>query len=212
MDSKIIMFFFDNKYLSSYILIPVFTFHLINCILEHKYVDKKKKKGSKTNKTSLKDTFMIIYFLLIILITLIFFTKIHIVKYIINAINFSFLMYILIIEPIFSKRLSYNFIESNTMMSSFLFTELTFLVINSKLNLFSSIQNNYIKQLLIIGYLFSMFFLIVYILSINIKLILHYLCSNIISNLNVNIKDFIIKLDNRYSLDRINLELQKQTK
>lgn len=211
MDSKIILFFFNDKHLNSYILIPVFIFHLINCILEHKYVDKKKKKDSN-NKTNLKDTFLIIYLLLIIFVTLVIFTKIPIIKNIINTINFSFLIYILIIEPIFSKKLSYNFIESNTMMSSFLFTELSFLIINSKLDLFSSILNNSIKQALIIGYLFAMIFLIIYILSINIKLILYYLCSNTFSNLTVNINNFVNKIDDRYNLEKIDLKMQKQTK
>ena len=157
MDSKILLFFLDNKLLGSYILIPLLFIHMINCLLERKYVEKKKKSKSKT-KTNLKDGIMITYLLFIILITLLILTKMPIIKYIINIINFGFLMYILIIEPIFSKKLSYDFIESNTIMSSFLFTELTYLIINCKSELFSSIQNESITQLFLIAYLFAMFF------------------------------------------------------
>ncbi len=211
MDSKILLFFLDNKLLGSYILIPLLFIHMINCLLERKYVEKKKKSKSKT-KTNLKDGIMITYLLFIILITLLILTKMPIIKYIINIINFGFLMYILIIEPIFSKKLSYDFIESNTIMSSFLFTELTYLIINCKSELFSSIQNESITQLFLIAYLFAMFFLIVYMFFINLKFILYYLCSNSLCTLNLKINQIISKIDEKYNLNIIDSKLQKQTK
>lgn len=210
MNSKVLLFFLDNKYLSSYILIPLLFIHVINCLLEHKYINKKKYKNSKA-KTNSKNGIMITYILIVILATLLILTKIPIIKYVINIINFGFLMYILIIEPIFSKKLSYDFIESNTVMSSFLFTELTYLIINCKLELFSSIQSEVISQLFIISYLFSMIFLITYILFINLKFILYYLCSNILNTLKSKIKQLITMLNDKYNLNIIDSKLQKQT-
>ncbi len=56
MNSKVLLFFLDNKYLSSYILIPLLFIHVINCLLEHKYINKKNIKIPKlkpTRKTEL---------------------------------------------------------------------------------------------------------------------------------------------------------------
>ena len=193
MDSKLIIYFFKNKYSLLYILIPLLLLHLLNCFLEDKHNKKNfNKQNEKTTKNEYIESFCIVSTIILLMF---FIMNIPIIKNIILIINSSFLIYLLIIVPIFNKKIDYNFIEEKTMVSSFLLIQLSTFLLNIKIESSTLISNNIILQILI---LFIIIFLITYIFLINFRSILYYLGINTFEFMYKKLDILINRLTKKY--------------
>lgn len=200
MNSKIILFFLNTKHLNHYIFIPILLLYFANFFLELKY----SKRKSNLKSDSSFERRMTFYTVFVIIATLILLRNIPFIRKVIDIINYSFLIYILIVVPLFNKKIFYNFIEDNTTISLFLFMELYNIISKFKIIYLSSLSNQILLQALIILIIFSIIFLTIYIFLINIKFVLYYLSIYVFKPINDNLFKLITLLNKKFNKNIIN--------
>lgn len=197
-----ILSFMDSNYLKIYIISPLTVLHFVNCFLAHRHSKKIiKEKSDKNNSRSKLSTG---YFAFLLILVIGFLLQIPFIKHILIVTSSFFLIYYLIISPLFNKKLNIKFQEMNQTISLALITCLTYILIQKKSPYFELITNQVLSQILVIFIVFLIGFLIIYILLINLRIITYYLSVDYINNLNSKLYRTITYIDKNYNLDNKN--------
>ena len=167
----------NNKYFYSLLVIFILAIYIVNIMLNNRY-NNNKIINSPISKNNISITLQTIFFILILFITLCILLNIPVIGNITNIINLSFLTYIMIYNPIFSKKSILNFEEDGDKITSFLFTELIMINTKNHSTLIKELSNATLSFNMFF-YLFISLFIILYILAINIRKILYVLTNNI---------------------------------
>ena len=203
MKSNVILYLLNSNYIHFQF---VFLFiQLINVTLDE--IVKKRNNPAKNNqneakKDKIKTTIGVACFLVLLFSILFLFLSINLFKTTFMIVNTSFLIYILIICPLLSIKLTYSFKNDSTMITSFLFTEIFCIKIFGGYDfLVSLIGDEIILQVTIIIAIVIKLLLLSYFIMITTYNIIKNFNILVMDNLNKKIDELIKKIDEKYNLE-----------
>lgn len=213
MNSNLVNFFIGDNSKIAYVIFPLLILHLTNVFLDEYLVKKNVYKNKSSVIDKLKTTSIISIFIFLILAVLLLFVQLGIISKIFLLLNTLYLMYIIIICPLFNIKLGYNFKNDSTIISSFLITEVIYFINKSKYTTLTNLfTNENIFQISVIFSIFLISFLILYLIILNIYNIFKNLNSLYLLNLNKTIVENILKIDKKYGIDNLDKLFKRNNK